>query len=266
MANSKEKESITAGDVRALLHDRYGDTRRFAYAEEVGNSTGTEQRRRLDMVVVDCYCSNSYAIEGIEIKISKSDLRRELQDSTKHNIFYPNIDYYSLAAPASVVDVDLIPKHWGLYFVYEGEDGLFMRTRRKPCSLHDAFIGTVDKGFIAALLRAMWGSRPTDSMIEAARKEAQEKALKEKGVWDYKERCDYLQKELDSLIELRRKLGIWGGSYGIEKAIKDYESYQSLDLGNLALTLERVVDNSEDAKRALKLLRGDEGGGEYAAN
>lgn len=33
---------ITASDVRLLLRDRYSDSRRYAYAEEVYNATGLE--------------------------------------------------------------------------------------------------------------------------------------------------------------------------------------------------------------------------------
>lgn len=255
MAESSPK--ISSGDIRALLHDKYADTRRYAYAEEVGNSTGLDQKRRLDMVIVDCFKSNGFAFEGIEIKISKSDLRRELQDSSKHNIFYPNLDYYSLAAPASVVDIDLIPKHWGLYLVNVLEDGtLSMRTYRKPCSLHDAFIGEIDKGFIASLLRAMWGSRPSDSMVEAAKKEGYERAMQEAGVTDYRARIKTLKKECEAFYELRKKLHIWGGASGIEQAIADYEAYRELDLQNLVRILERLLKNSKDAQAALKLLKG----------
>lgn len=266
MATSKEKAAITAGDVRALLHEKFNDARHFAYAEEVGNSTGAQQRRRLDMVVVDCWKSNGFAIEGIEVKISKSDLRRELQDASKHGIFFENLDYYSLAAPAPVVDIDLVPKHWGIYLVHEGENGLFMRTRRKPCSLHDELIKDVDKGFIAALLRAMWGSRPTDSMVEAARKEGYEKALREAGVTDYKKRIEYLQKECEAGFELMSRLRIWGGANGVDRAIADFEAFQKLEIANLARVLERIVGNSQDVKRALKLLQGELKGGEDGAN
>lgn len=250
-------QKISSGDIRKLLYERYADRRRYAYAEEVGNSTGMDQHRRLDMVVVDCFKSNGFAFEGIEIKVSKSDLRRELQDSSKHNIFYPNLDYYSLAAPSSVVDVDLIPKHWGLYFVDKADDGsLSMRTYRRPCSLHDAFIGSIDKGFIASLMRAMWHSRPSDSMIEAAKKEGYEKALKKAGVTDYEERIRNLEEENRALFDLRMKLGIWGGSSGIEQAIEDYEAYRELDMRNLCRVLERLADNENAIKKAIRMLKG----------
>lgn len=129
---------ITATEIRALLREKYENDRQFAIAEEVGNATGLEQKRRLDMVVVDCFRSSGYSIHGFEIKVSKADLRRELQDSSKHNIFFPSIDYFSLAAPVDVVDVDIVPKSWGLYLVDKMPDGTTkLRTYRKPLSLHD---------------------------------------------------------------------------------------------------------------------------------
>ena len=76
------KQKITAADVRVLLHEKYSDHRKYAYAEEVGNATGLEQKRRLDAVVVNVYRSGGYSIEGIEVKVSRADLRRELEDSS----------------------------------------------------------------------------------------------------------------------------------------------------------------------------------------
>lgn len=250
------EKKVTAADIRALLHTRFDDKRRYAYAEEVGNSTGLEQRRRLDMVIVDCWKSNGFAIEGIEIKISKSDLRRELQDASKHNVFYGNLDYYSLAAPASVVDLDLVPKKWGLYLVDVASDGaLSMRCYRKPCSLHDDFIEDVDKGFIAALLRAMWQTRPSYSMLKAAEQEGYERGVHEAGVVDYKARIARLEDDNRALRDLQERLRIWGGAYGIDRAISEYEAFRELNIGQLTRVLERIVDGNKDVKKALKLLQ-----------
>lgn len=70
---------MTAGEVRAALRKKFNDNRRYAIAEEVGLTTGFSHRR-LDMMVLDCYNSNGFRIDGFEIKISTSDLRRELED------------------------------------------------------------------------------------------------------------------------------------------------------------------------------------------
>lgn len=251
-----EQPKITAADIRKLLHERFSDTRQYAYAEEVGNSTGANQTRRLDMVVIDCFRSHGFAIEGFEIKISKSDLRRELQDSTKHNIFYKNLDYYSLAAPADVVDLDIIPKQWGIYLAAVAQDGsLSLRRKRKPLSLHDDFIGIIDKEFVAALLRAMWGSRPTDSMIEAVKQEAQEQALREAGYIDYERQIQSLQEDLSAYKELKERLNLWGAG-SVERAVQDYESFLKLNIPNLVWNLKRLTDVEKELKCAIKALEG----------
>ena len=124
---------ITAADIRMLLHEKYSDHRQFAYAEEVGNATGLEQTRRLDAVVVNVYKSKGYTIEGIEIKVSRSDLRRELQDSSKHNVFFNSLDYYSLATTNDVLTAtkrDEIPPKWGIYSAFEHHGGHRLVCRR----------------------------------------------------------------------------------------------------------------------------------------
>lgn len=248
---------ITAADVRVLLKERYSDSRRYAYAEEVYNATGLEGSRRMDMVVVDCFKSNGYAIEAIEVKVSKADLRRELEDASKHNVFYDHIDYYSLAAPAAIVDVQLIPKKWGLYLIYQNDDGThFMKTYRKPLSVHDEFIKTADKAFVASLFRAMWRTKPSDVMLEAARKEGYEQGLQDNDALFYKNRCESLKKELETFSELKSRLHIWGKG-SAEEGIKSFEAFQKLDIRHLKAILNRILNNSKDLKRAIKLLEGE---------
>ena len=67
--------------IRKAIRKRYNDKREYVIAEEVGLSTGYS-RRRIDMIVIDCYSSNGFKITGIEIKTSLSDLREELLIAT----------------------------------------------------------------------------------------------------------------------------------------------------------------------------------------
>ena len=50
---------------------------------EVGNSTGAELKRYADAVAINQYPSRSFETIGMEVKISKGDLRRELEDADK---------------------------------------------------------------------------------------------------------------------------------------------------------------------------------------
>ena len=94
---------MTADEVRLAIKKKFNDSRRYVIAEEVGLTTGYS-RRRIDMVILDCYESNSFRIDGIEIKVSTADLRRELQIPDKHTAFFEKIDSFTLAAPVDVIN------------------------------------------------------------------------------------------------------------------------------------------------------------------
>ena len=81
---------MTTEEVRAALRKKYADHERYAVAEEVGLTTGFSHRR-IDFMVLDCYASNGFRVDGIEIKVSTSDLRRELEDPEKHVAFFDKI-------------------------------------------------------------------------------------------------------------------------------------------------------------------------------
>lgn len=220
--------NCNANVMRQLLLNRYSDTRRFAVAQEVGNQTGY-QARRLDMVVVDVYRSSGFTVEGIEIKVSKSDLRKELQDSSKHNIFFDDLDYYSLAAPREIIDKDIIPKHWGIYAA-EFKDGQWkLKTIRKPLSLHDVQLSTIDRAFFACLSRALACQSPTASALAEAREEGHKK-----GVEDEKRNASYLVREaqentdkLRSYESLFQECRLWGAD-DIEKGIREFTLFRKM--------------------------------------
>ena len=151
---------FNAGDIYNLLYERYKDGREFLCAREVADGTGWATRR-LDFVACDCYASKGWGIYAFEVKISKSDLRNELFDPTKHNIFFDNIDYFSIVAPNYVLDaeyVQLIPKQWGIIKAVagkeEGEPNKLV-TYRKPLALHDEKDYKMSRDFVFCLMRRL---------------------------------------------------------------------------------------------------------------
>ena len=151
---------FNAGDIYNLLYERYKDGREFLCAREVSDGTGWATRR-LDFVACDCYASKGWGIYAFEVKISKSDLRNELFDPTKHNIFFNNIDYFSIVAPDYVLDaeyVKIIPKQWGIIKAVagnaEGEPNKLV-TYRKPLALHDEKDYKMSRDFLFCLMRRL---------------------------------------------------------------------------------------------------------------
>ena len=246
--------------MRQLLRNRYSDTRRYAVAEEVGNQTGY-QARRLDMVVVDVYRSSGFTVEGIEIKVSKSDLRKELQDSSKHNIFFDDLDYYSLAAPREIIDKDIIPKHWGIYAA-ECKDGEWkLKTVRKPLSLHDVQLSTIDRAFFACLTRALACQSPSAAAIGEAREEG-----RRNGIEQEKRNASYLVRQADESAEklrsyekLFRECELWGAG-SIEKGIDEFETFRKMrvSLKWMPRSLDTLMESAAEIRNGLMALESEE--------
>lgn len=244
-------EKCDATIMRTLLREKFSDTRRYALAEEVGNKTGY-QRRRLDMVVVDVYQSNGYSLEGIEIKVSKADLRRELQDASKHNIFFDDLDYYSLAAPSDIIDKDLIPKHWGIYAAKFKDEEWTLRTVRKPCSLHDIGSPGISRPFFACLARALSCQSPTEKMLYSER----QKGIQE-GIEQEKRRLGYLlreakenQEKLEAYEKLFEECNLWGAG-SIERGIEQFKAFKEANLNWLPSSLDHLIERATQVRDSL---------------
>ena len=141
----------------AFFERTNGGGNRYLTACHVNNGAGFSYGRTLDAVVLDTYPSKGLTMHGLEVKVSASDLRRELQDTSKAGAFAPYLDYFSLAcgpACGSSADIiSMIPKKWGLYM--PAKDGDSLRAVRKPLMLHDDKAKTFDRSFMAAFARAL---------------------------------------------------------------------------------------------------------------
>ena len=241
---------ITAVDVRNALMRRFSDSRQYAIAEEVGITTGGGCRR-LDMIVMDCYWSNNFRIDGFEIKISASDLRRELEDPDKHTIFFDVLDYYTLACPAAVVNplIDIIPKKWGIMII--NEDGT-TRYKRKPLALFDDKLPDrkISRGFVASITRAIQGRNPADQELEARYKAGIEEGRKRA-----EERRSYLERKiqdsadkLDAYEKLESRFALWRGHDDLDKILDDFEAFRKLDPYWVRQQIDTAIKRLEDVK------------------
>lgn len=207
---------IAARDVRALLRKRF-DPNRYSVMEEVGDATGAMQTRRLDMVVVSSWPSDGYTIEGIEIKVSKSDLKHELENPQKHNVFFGDIDFFSLAAPREVITMSLIPGKWGVYEVYEdGKGELKLKCKRKPIALSDEPKRGVSLPFFASIVRNLHAESPSNKLIRDAERRGYEKGRGEavRG-WELKSAYEQIKRQNKELAAFRAHYFIDGRFPGI---------------------------------------------------
>jgi len=122
-------------------------------AVQVNNGAGFSFGRTLDAIVFNTWPSEGLTLHGLEIKCSRSDLRRELQDTRKFAEFAPYLDHFSIVAPKEIVSKLEIPDKWGLY--HPTDDGR-LRAARKPLMLHtEGRREQMDRSLAAAFARAL---------------------------------------------------------------------------------------------------------------
>ena len=160
---------------------------------------------------MNCWKSNFYKIEVVEIKVSKSDLRRELAEPEKHNVMFDDIDYYSLAAPDKIIDMSIIPPKWGVYAVVDGK----LVTKRKPLALHDEPRTTLPRAFAASFMRAAAAQNMERTLLADEKKKSFDEGY-ERGKREYGQMADSwenykrVQKENRQLSQTLSDLGIYG--------------------------------------------------------
>lgn len=105
---------MTAADVRACLALRWPDSEYLSIEEAPqGSDRGG---RKLDLLVVSLWRSRGLQVDGVEIKVSLSDWKRELLNAEKADFWWRHTNRFWVAVPAKLVEgvkPDL-PPGWGL--------------------------------------------------------------------------------------------------------------------------------------------------------
>ena len=260
-----EEEKITAEDIYSLLAEKYSSNREWAIAGEVQRTTGWSDRR-YDFVAMNCFASNRYRIEVVEIKISKPDLRRELEEPEKHNVIFEDIDYYSLAAPAEIIDLSIIPPKWGVYAVKDGK----LITKRKPLALHDEADRRIKRGFVASFLRAAINQNiARKTLAEELKKKFDEGYAQGKKslLWDSQkqEAFEQYKKEATEYRDLLYKLGFpiyMSEAHGRTEKIKERQELlmkcslmiQAFNYNSLGWAIRNIEGALGDMKQALESI------------
>lgn len=124
----------------------------WATFSEVGDATGVRASRRADALAMNLWPSRGLEIRGFEIKVSRSDLKRELDDPSKAEAIGRFCNTWCLATPVGLVRAeDMIPVTWGLFEVAENGKGSF---KRLPTPRPDSEVIQPSRLFVAALARA----------------------------------------------------------------------------------------------------------------
>lgn len=139
---------VTAADIRGAMLKRWADPE-WAIMWEVAPATGAAigKVRYADAVMMSLWPSRGLELHGVEIKVSRSDWRREAADPTKAERIAAYCERWWVHTPPGVVqDLSEMPPMWGL----REFDGKAWKTIREAEKTEAA---ACDRGFLAALLR-----------------------------------------------------------------------------------------------------------------
>lgn len=224
-------DAITAAYVREALAARWPPSENVVVYEA---PTGADrQGRKLDALYVSCWRSRGHELDGVEIKVSVSDWRRELKDVEKADWWWQHVHRFWVAAPVAVAAVirDELPSTWGLLAVAErGVKVLVTPARRMPEPLPwTAVVG---------LLRTAGGA----GLNALARAES---IGRDRGYKEGKARSDqeherqsgdlFIRKQLD---DLRSKVEAFKTASGIDVAGR-YDQREAERLGQMVAAVQK---------------------------
>lgn len=156
---AESKPTITAADVRAALR-RYFRHPEYGIVFEVAKGTGFTANRHLDAMAMDTWPSRGLALHGIEIKVSKSDLAAELRNPAKAGEIADFCNYFWIAAPKGVADIEKLPMSWGLLELGEKDLVPKKQPKQHPAPKEPTRL------LLAAIFRA--AGRPVSDDLSAA--------------------------------------------------------------------------------------------------
>lgn len=107
--------SLSAGTVLNVLAEKHFKAPAHEMLREVRNGTGYggRQERYADGIVVSCWPSRGVWFGGIEVKVSRADWKRELDDPHKSAEIQRFCSYWWVATPEGIVKPGELPETWG---------------------------------------------------------------------------------------------------------------------------------------------------------
>lgn len=163
--------SLKASDIRLAMKNRWTEPE-WAIMWEVNQGTGMNGGRSADAVMMSLWPSRGLELHGVEIKVSRSDWKRESADPSKAEAVAQYCDRWWIHTPQGVID-DLsdVPPQWGLR-EWTGKQWKTLREAEKREDVPDP-----PRSFLAALLRRADGMMA--AMVREATREAREASYNE---------------------------------------------------------------------------------------
>jgi chorismate mutase len=240
---------VTAKHCVAALRARF-KAPEFALFEQVANGVGWKANRWADAVAVGIWPSRGLLIHGFEIKVSRTDWKKELADPKKSEEVQGFCDHWHIVAPRGLIPTSELPPTWGLVEIGEKHASKVRveapKLKPKP----------VTREFMAAILRR--ASDAFGQVIQRERFDAREEGA-QNGAGELAGRLKRMESERDHLSSeiaaFKEKSGVdirAGWQFGdISEAVRVITSRRSRPL------LEELKQEMERRERGLDAIRRD---------
>lgn len=158
------KTKHTEASVTALLREKYSAPE-WAFLAGVPNATGFGKSRTADGIAMSLWPSRGLHLYGFEIKVSRSDWMKEVQDPAKAEAFARYCHVWQIVAPKGIVKVEELPPEWGLLEITDAGN---LRAKKAVAPTEPR--APVDMNILAGLMRSM--SNDLESQFRAVRYQA----------------------------------------------------------------------------------------------
>ena len=158
----KDGETWTAPRIVECIRNRFSDSQKYIVLEKVPNGTGYQANSWVDVVACSLWPSLGCRRTAIEIKISRGDWLRELNNPEKNSWAREVCHEFYYAAPIGIIKEEELPEKTGLYTA----SGDTIRTVRAAAAKQETTLNDID---VAAFVRAMETEK--QRAIEAVKKD-----------------------------------------------------------------------------------------------
>jgi hypothetical protein len=137
----------TTEAIHRMLADRYTGSE-WAYLVEVPDGTGMKKQRTADAIAIGLWAKNAGQFHGFEVKSSRSDWTRELQEPEKSRRWREVVTSFWLVAGRGVAKLEEVPPDWG--FLEVATNGESLKIRKQPLHVER---GSVPINVVGSMLR-----------------------------------------------------------------------------------------------------------------
>lgn len=251
----------TEGEVFRALETVHPGPDKWTLVPHLPDATSFDKCRTVDAMAFGCWRSVGIAVHGYEIKVSRGDWLRELQDPEKSFAFSNRCNYWWIAAPEKIVKLEELPAHWGLREVFKTDDGYSVKIR-KPATFNDKPV--FDMPFVVALARACYRKSPDrvadqreiNAAYQRGRNEARADKVKEEP-WEIKAMKRELSDLKDRVAEFESASGLKINSWRLGNIGEQVKAFEAI--GDREEVFKDVVDRLERLLTHARALAGPPG-------